>query len=101
MWGAGDGAAALIGVPFGKHKVKIKPADGKKSWEGSAAMFIVALLCGTAMLIFAQKLSIPHAIIYALVGAFAGTVTELFTPSEFDTVTVPITIQMLLLILNL
>lgn len=44
MWGAGDGAAALIGIPFGKHKVKFKPADGKKSWEGSAAMLTVSPL---------------------------------------------------------
>lgn len=32
MWGAGDAAAAIIGIPFGKHKVHCKLTDGKKSW---------------------------------------------------------------------
>ena len=101
MWGAGDGAAALVGIPFGKHKVKIKPADGKKSWEGSFAMLAVAFLCGVLVLVFAQKTGIPKAVIFALLGAIFGTITELFTPSEFDTVTVPVVIEAVLLILNL
>ena len=37
----------------------------------------------------------------ALLGAVFGTITELFTPSEFDTVTVPVVIEAVLLILNL
>ena len=30
MWGTGESAAALVGIPFGKHKVKSKLTDGKK-----------------------------------------------------------------------
>ena len=52
------------------------------------------------MLVFAQKLGIPKAVLLALIGAVAGTMTELFTPSEFDTVTVPVVIEAVLLILN-
>ena len=40
MWGVGDAAAAIVGIPFGGHKVKIKLADGKKSWEGTISMFL-------------------------------------------------------------
>ena len=43
-WGVGDGLAALVGKRFGKHKIKWKLADGKKSIEGSLAMFICAFL---------------------------------------------------------
>ena len=100
MWGAGDGAAALFGIPFGKHKVTFKPADGKKSWEGSFAMLGVSFICGILVLVFAQKLGIPKAVLLAFIGAVAGTMTELFTPSEFDTVTVPVVIEAVLLILN-
>ena len=49
MWGTGDAAAALIGIPFGKHR-GIPHTDGKKSLEGTAAMFLVSALCGTLML---------------------------------------------------
>ncbi len=31
MWGSGDAAAALIGIPFGKHKIICRGTDGKKS----------------------------------------------------------------------
>ena len=34
MWGMGDAAAALIGIPFGRHKVRFRSVCGKKSWEG-------------------------------------------------------------------
>jgi dolichol kinase len=98
MWGAGDGAAALVGIPFGKHKVKIKPADGKKSWEGSIAMLIVSFISGLLMLIFAGHMEITGAVAIALIASLAGTITELFTPSEFDTVTVPAVIEVLLLL---
>ena len=100
MWGAGDGAAALFGIPFGKHKVRFKPADGKKSWEGSFAMLAVSFICGIVMLVFAQGTGIPKAMVFALVAALAGTATELFTPSEYDTVTVPIVIEAVLIVLS-
>ena len=99
MWGAGDGAAALFGIPFGRHKVMLKPADGKKSWEGSGAMLAVSFLCGVFMLIFAQHLGTGYALLTAFLAATAGTVTELFTPSEYDTVTVPIVIEAVLLLM--
>lgn len=35
-WGVGDALAALIGKKYGKHKIKWKIADGKKSVEGLA-----------------------------------------------------------------
>jgi hypothetical protein len=100
MWGAGDGSAALIGIPFGKHKVKSRFTDGKKTWEGSAAMLAVSFLLGFTMLVFAQGLSIPKALLLAVLGALAGTVTELFTSSEYDTITVPFAIEAVLLLLN-
>ena len=99
MWGTGDGAAALFGIPFGRHKIRFKPADGKKSWEGSIAMLAVSFVCGVLMLFFAQDVGIVKALIIALCAAIPGTATELFTPSEYDTVTVPIVIEAVLLLL--
>lgn len=59
MWGTGDAAAALIGIPFGKHKVKHRWTDGKKSWEGSASMFAVSFICGLCILLWGEKLTCP------------------------------------------
>jgi len=63
-------------------------------------MLGVSFICGVLVLVFAQKLGIPKAVLLAFIGAVAGTMTELFTPSEFDTVTVPVVIEAVLLILN-
>lgn len=100
MWGTGDAAAALVGIPYGKHKIKFKPVDGKKSLEGSIAMFVVCVLSGATVLYFGQKLPLPQAMLHAAAGALFGTVTELVSPSEWDTVTVPLVIAAVLLILS-
>jgi uncharacterized membrane protein YfcA/dolichol kinase len=99
MWGTGDAAAALIGVPFGRHKVKSRLTDGKKSWEGSGAMLLVSFLAGLVILLAAQKCDLPAALASAAAGALLGTITELITPSEYDTVTVPAVIAAVLLLL--
>ncbi len=99
MWGTGDAAAALVGVPFGRHKVRSRFTDGKKSWEGSIAMLTVSFLSGLIILLFAQKLALPQALLLAAVGALLGTAAELFSPSEYDTVTVPVVIVSVLLLL--
>ena len=99
MWGTGDAAAALIGIPFGKHKVKCRWTGSKKSWEGSAPMLLVSFLCGFGTLALAQKTPLLPALCTAGIAAFFGTAAELFTPSEYDTVTVPETVTAVLLII--
>lgn len=99
MWGTGDAAAALIGIPCGKHKVHSRLTDGKKSWEGSLAMFAVSLLSGMIMLLFTQDMGFLRLVLIASFASVLGTATELFSPSEYDTVTVPIVIVAVLLIM--
>lgn len=89
MWGVGDAAAALVGIPFGKHKVHAKHTDGKKSWEGTISMFLVSFVFGAAFLIFHAHMPATGVIISCVVGSAAGAATELFSPSEWDTVSVP------------
>ena len=100
MWGAGDAAAALVGIPFGKHKVKCRLTDGKKSWEGSIAMLIVSFAVGVSVLLLSQHTGWLNVLLSAGVGALIGTATELFSPSEYDTVTVPVVIVAALLLLQ-
>ena len=99
MWGTGDAAAALTGIPFGKHKIMISPVNGKKSWEGTTAMFIVSFIAGLIVLVFAARCPLSMAVICSLTAAAAGAATELFSASEWDTVTVPSVILAILLIL--
>ena len=100
MWGKGDAAAALIGIPFGRHKVRLKGTDGKKSWEGSTAMLAVSFICGFCVLYFGHGSQLLSAMLTGLAGALLGAATELFTPSKYDTVTVPAMIAAVLLILG-
>ena len=99
MWGTGDAAAALIGIPFGRHKVRSKLTDGKKSWEGSAAMLAVSLMTGAGILTLSQGMVLPRAFSISFAAALLGTATELFSSSEYDTVTVPTVIAAALLLL--
>ena len=99
MWGVGDATAALIGIPFGKHKVTLKPVNGKKSWEGSCAMLLVSAFTGTMFLWLYGGYSAAVSVSCALIMAVAGTIVELFSPSEWDTVTVPVTMLAIALIM--
>lgn len=99
MWGTGDAAAALVGIPYGRHKVHLKPADGKKSWEGTAAMFLISFACGFAVLWLCGQGTFGKTLILSFSGAAVGAVTELFSPSEYDTVTVPVAILAVLLLM--
>jgi dolichol kinase len=90
MWGVGDAAAALIGIPFGKHKMNIPPVNGKKSWEGSFAMLVISLTAGTGILWLYSGYTFGTSILCAFLMALTGTIAELFSPSEWDTVTVPV-----------
>lgn len=98
MWGTGDAAAALVGIPFGKHKIGFPPINGRKSWEGTAAMFIVSFLAGYLLLCLWG--GYPFGIVpVVLLGALVGAAAELFSSSEWDTVTVPTAVLTVLLLL--
>ena len=98
MWGVGDAFAALIGIPFGKHKVKIKGLGGKKSWEGSGSMFLVSSLTGLGFLWLYCRYPAGKSWLCVLLMAAAGTIAELLSPSEWDTVTVPVMMLIIALI---
>ncbi|MBQ3371850.1 MAG: hypothetical protein IJG40_01790 [Oscillospiraceae bacterium] len=101
MWGTGDAAAALIGIPFGRHKVHSRFTDGRKSWEGTLAMLLVSFISGMSILLLAQRMTFSQALPAAGIGAVLGAATELFSPSEYDTVTVPVVILAVLLVIVL
>ena len=88
-WGVGDAFAALVGKKWGRHKIKWKLADGKKSIEGSAAMFISAFISVLTVLLIRGGIDVLPVIFTALLAAAVVTVIELITSGGFDTVTCP------------
>ncbi len=87
-WGLGDETAALVGQRFGRHKLRWRLADGKKSCEGSGGMFFVSFLA-VLLSLTAGGVSLSTAACAALLGAIAATATEAVTRKGYDTVTVP------------
>ena len=76
----GDMAAALIGVSFGGEVASLKLGrEGKKSVEGSLAMFCVCFL--VAMVFFWDVQLSEYA---AVVAAATATLTELYEPLLLD-----------------
>jgi dolichol kinase len=96
-WGLGDGAAALVGKRFGKHKLEGKLIDGKKSVEGSVAMFAVSFAAIFAVLLFNNALEWQICIPIAVITAIVCAVVELCTKNGMDTVTCPFAATAILL----
>ena len=88
-WGIGDALAALVGKRFGKHKITWKIADGKKSAEGSIAMFVCALLSVFAVLMVRGGVNIPLSIVISVLAAVACTIAEMCTKNGLDTIVCP------------
>ncbi len=96
IWGCGDAAAAICGNRFGKHVIKSKLSDGKKTWEGTIAMavtaFVVAFACLMTMAGMPWYLVLVISVIVAPVAAFV----ELVSKGGWDTLTVPVSVVLLL-----
>lgn len=88
-WGVGDAFAALIGKRFGKHKIKWKYADPRKSVEGSAAMFITSAVAIAGVLLAHNHLTLPAYIVIPVAGAGTATMVEMVSKEGYDTVLCP------------
>ena len=89
-WGVGDALAALVGKRFGRHKIRWKLADGKKSLEGSLAMFLCALLSVLVVLLLRGGSGVGVCLLIACAAALVCTVTEMCTKNGLDTVVCPL-----------
>ena len=90
VMGYGDGLAAIVGKMYGKGQ--IHAMVGKKTYAGSAAMFVTTF---TVIALFSlyyrlNCFATPGSLVYALVVSALATVFELATPLGLDNLTVPI-----------
>ena len=83
----GDMSAAIIGVSFGGEAVAMKLGrGGKKSMEGSTAMFIICFVMGSTMFASIHLREYP-----VFFGALAATLVELYEPLGLnDNLTIPL-----------
>ncbi len=88
-WGVGDAFAALIGKRFGKHKIKLKFADRKKSVEGSLAMLVTSAAAVWIVLLLRGGIGTFECFIIALAAAAVSMFVELCTKDGYDTFTCP------------
>jgi len=89
-WGFGDAAAALVGKAFGYRQILHPKIEGKKTLEGTLAMFCVSgLAVLLTMLLYAGQ--IWHvSLTVSVIVAFVCAIVELFSRRGMDTLTVPI-----------
>ena len=95
-WGFGDAAAALIGKKFGKHKIKWKCTDGKKSAEGSFSMFLVSFISVLIILSYRGGMSVMGIIITSFITAAVSMLAELCSKDGNDTVICPMAAMIIL-----
>lgn len=88
-WGVGDAFAALVGKRFGRHKIRLPFADPRKSWEGSAAMFLCSAASVLTLLLIRGGLPLPVCLLISLVAATVTAYVELCTKGGMDTITCP------------
>ena len=96
-WGIGDGLAALIGKRFGKHKIKWKLADGKKSVEGSLTMFLCSLISVFTVLLIRGGIGVTMCFVIAFLAALVCTLAELCAKNGLDTVICPVSAMLVII----
>ena len=100
-WGVGDAFAALVGKRFGKHKIKWKLADGKKSIEGSVAMFLCALTSVFSVLVVRGGIDFVICAVIAVLAALVCTISEMCTKNGLDTVVCPVSAMVVIIPLSM
>lgn len=96
-WGFGDAVAALVGKKFGVHKITGKFQTGKKSYEGTFAMFFTSFLCVFIIMMLRGGMPWYACVVVAVVTGGVSAVAELYSKNGNDTVICPIAAMLVLL----
>ncbi|NLO35366.1 MAG: phosphatidate cytidylyltransferase [Clostridiaceae bacterium] len=96
-WGFGDAAAALVGKKYGKRYLEGKLIEGRKSIEGTLAMFAVSFVAVLIVVLINASVTWYAGLAIAAVTAAASAVVELYTRHGMDTVTCPFAAMAVLL----
>lgn len=100
-WGLGDAAAALVGKAVGRRRIWHPHIQGKKTYEGTLAMYLTAGAAVFLTLLFEAGQPWQVSLITALLAAPVSAAVELFSNRGMDTLTVPISTGLAVLSLML
>jgi len=89
-WGLGDAAAALVGKRFGRHHIEGKLVEGRKSLEGTVAMFVVSFISVMVVLLVHNPIEWYAYTPIAAATAAVCAIVELYTRGGMDTLTCPL-----------
>jgi dolichol kinase len=89
-WCFGDAAAALIGKSFGRRFIQHSLIEGKKTLEGTQAMYFTAGLAIFLTTLFYAGQPWYTSLAVALLVAPISAAVELFSNRGLDTLTVPV-----------
>lgn len=84
----GDASAALVGEWLGRHRYRV--FGESRSWEGSAAMFIVSIVASGMTLGLFGGLGAGPAITLSVGAALFATIAEAISPRGLDNLAVPL-----------
>lgn len=104
-----DTLASIIGKRFGKIKIKIPWINSTRTLEGSLTFFVTGfIICFIAFTVLGVTnpitqvhLSVESALILSLITSALATIIELFSPSTWDDLTVPVLTTLIIFLLTL
>jgi phytol kinase len=104
-----DTLASIIGKRFGKVKIKIPWINSTRTLEGSLTFFVTGfIICFIAFTVLGVTnpitqvhLSVESALILSLITSTLATIIELFSPSTWDDLTIPILTTLIIFLLTL
>ncbi|MGI6660058.1 MAG: diacylglycerol/polyprenol kinase family protein [Dethiobacteraceae bacterium] len=98
-WGLGDAAAALVGKRFGQHYIEGRMVEGRKTLEGTLAMFVVSFVSVLIVLSVNGPLPWYSYLPIALITAAVCALVELYTKGGMDTLTCPFSAAFIMILL--
>ncbi|NLW17435.1 MAG: phosphatidate cytidylyltransferase [Firmicutes bacterium] len=99
-WGFGDAAAALVGKRFGRHYIEGMLVEGRKSLEGTVAMFLVSFVTVLVVLLTHGSMEWYAYVPTAMLTAAVCALVELYTIGGMDTLTCPFAAATILISLS-
>ena len=100
-WGLGDAMAAIIGIKFGKNKLKMNFVDEKKTIEGSLAMLITSFIACLVTLIIFMHYPIWKYVVTPILVAISLTYIEAISKKGVDNILCPLAASIILLVFSL
>lgn len=98
-WGLGDAAAALVGKRFGQYYIEGRLVEGRKTLEGTLAMFIVSFFTVLVVLYLNVSMGWYYYIPMASMTAAVCASVELYTKGGMDTLTCPFSAALTMILL--